>query len=75
MSLPTKAVLHAATYPRKPELGAPCNITIAQFNDWLAEQLRQAKEQAWDAVINVMKYEDGTPVELVTNINPYRSQK
>lgn len=44
-------------------------------NTGLAETIRQAKEQAWDAVINVMKYEDGTPVELVTNINPYRSQK
>ena len=42
--------------------------------EWHAEELRQAKEQAWDAVINAMQYEDGTPVELVTNINPYRSQ-
>lgn len=41
------------------------------FDRWLAEELRQAKEQAWDEVINAMKYEDGTPVELVTNINPY----
>lgn len=46
MSLPTKAVLHAATYPRDPRPGTPCNITIAQFNDWLAEEHRHAKARA-----------------------------
>ena len=45
------------------------------FDRWHAEELRKAKEQAWDEAVNAMKYEDGSPVELVTNINPYRSQK
>ncbi len=45
-----------------------------QFDLWLAEHERRVAERVWDEVINVMKYEDGTPVELVTNINPYRSQ-
>jgi hypothetical protein len=25
----------------------------------------------WDAAIKSMRYEDGTPVEIVTNQNPY----
>lgn len=46
MTLPTKAVLYAATYPRDPKPGAPCNISIGEFDDWLTETIRQSKEQA-----------------------------
>lgn len=28
----------------------------------------------WDAAISAMQYEDGTPVEIGTNINPYREK-
>lgn len=52
-------------------------VAGAQF---AAEQLRQAAiTQAaavgWDAAVASMKYEDGTPVELAANINPYRKEE
>lgn len=28
----------------------------------------------WDAAVAAMKYEDGTPVEIETSINPYRER-
>lgn len=42
-----------------------------------AEKLRnvaitQAAAVGWDAAVAAMKYEDGTPVELALNHNPYR---
>lgn len=43
-----------------------------QFDRWLAALVRAACATAWDAAVWSMRYEDGTPVELVTNINPYR---
>lgn len=41
----------------------------AEFDRWLNAE----RACVWDEVIHAMKYEDGTPVELVANINPYRS--
>lgn len=40
-----------------------------------AEHDRQVAERAWDACVASMKYEDGSPVEIVASVNPYRAAK
>jgi hypothetical protein len=45
--------------------------------EFAAEKLRdvaitQAAAVGWDAAVAAMRYEDGTPVELALNHNPYR---
>ena len=75
MSLPTKAVLYAATYPRDPKPGAPCNITIGEFDDWLAEQLRQAQEAAWlEGALHGSDMGNDLHEDYFQPQNPYRSQ-
>lgn len=34
--------------------------------------LRAACAAGWDAAVHQMVYEDGTPVEIAENINPFR---
>ena len=36
--------------------------------------IRLAMEAGWDAAVAAMQYPDGTPVELMTNNNPYRQE-
>lgn len=36
------------------------------------DALREAAAIGWDAAVAAMKYEDGTPVEVVSMVNPYR---
>jgi len=35
-------------------------------------RLRDAAAIGWDAAVKAMRYEDGTPVEIVAMTNPYR---
>jgi hypothetical protein len=39
-----------------------------------AEALRKAAAVGWDAAVAAMTYEDGTPVEVAQNSNPYRTE-
>ena len=41
-------------------------------DDELAAHDRETAARAWDEAVRAMRYEDGTPVELVANVNPYR---
>jgi len=34
--------------------------------------LREAAACGWDAAVKAMRYEDGTPVEIVKMVNPFR---
>lgn len=36
-------------------------------------ELREAAALGWDAAVAAMRYEDGTPVEIVNVVNPYRA--
>lgn len=45
-----------------------------EFDRWIAAHDRATAARAWDEAVRSMRYEDGTPVELVTNINPYREE-
>lgn len=45
------------------------------WRDALDTLIREKQAEAWDAAVAAMVYEDGTPVQAVKNINPYRSQK
>ena len=38
-------------------------------------QLNEALAQTWDAAIASLRYADGSPVEVMTNTNPYRTTK
>ena len=42
------------------------------FDRWLTAHTRAACAIAWDKAVRAMRYADGTPVELITNVNPYR---
>lgn len=37
-----------------------------------ATALRAVAAIAWDASVAAMQHEDGTPVEIVSNVNPFR---
>ena len=39
----------------------------------MGDALRSAKAEAWDEAVAALRYEDGTPVEMVANSNPYRA--
>lgn len=39
-----------------------------EFDAWL----QSVKADAWDEAVASLVYEDGTPLEVVKNINPYR---
>ena len=42
----------------------------AEFDRWLAG----VKAEAWDEAVSAMQYSDGSPVELLENLNPYRKE-
>lgn len=44
----------------------------AEFDRMIAEVERAAAEQAWDRCVASSIYADGSPVEIVANVNPYR---
>ena len=44
----------------------------AEFDRWLTTVRAEAKAEAWDACARSIVYEDGTPVEIATNTNPYK---
>lgn len=46
-----------------------------RWESWTTEHDRQVAERAWDACVASMKYEDGTPVEIVASVNPYRKEQ
>lgn len=46
-----------------------------EFDRWLAQHDREVAAEAWDAAVKAMRYEDGTPVELVSVVNPYRATR
>jgi len=46
-------------------------MTEARFHD----AIREAQAYGWDAAVNSMTYPDGTKVELMSNVNPYRTTK
>lgn len=37
------------------------------------ELIRAAKESAWDECVGSLIYPDGTPVQVASNSNPYRT--
>ena len=43
-----------------------------RFSRWLAAHDAETAARAWDEAVSAMRYEDGTPVELVANVTPYR---
>jgi len=46
---------------------------IVSMGDNLESQRRELLAIGWDAAVAAMKYQDGTPVEVALNSNPYRS--
>ena len=46
-----------------------------EFDRWLAEVERASAEKAWDEARAALRYEDDTPVELVSMVNPYRREE
>ena len=36
---------------------------------------REAAAIGWDAAVAAMRYEDGTPVEIASMVNPYRTDE
>lgn len=40
----------------------------------LANVFREVAATGWDGAVRAMRYEDGTPVEIVAVVNPYRKE-
>lgn len=55
-----------------PDRYGPCTC-LEELVDDLNAVAGDIAAAAWDTAVSVMRYEDGTPVELVTVINPYRA--
>lgn len=49
----------------------PVPALVREFDRWLD----QVKADAWDSAVVSMVYADGTPVEIVANRNPYRTEQ
>ncbi len=49
------------------------NITMTEARFY--DAIRAAQEFGWEAAVAAMVYPDGTKVELMTNVNPYRTTK
>ena len=45
------------------------------LNDVLPREVLRQKADAWDEAVASMRYEDGTPVQLVSVVNPYRTER
>jgi len=55
----------------------PQNLHVSEKEDRLQDMNKRDLQIAaigWDAAVNAMCYEDGTPVEIAANSNPYRLQ-
>ena len=44
----------------------------AEFDRWLEQHDREVAERAWDKAVESIRYEDGSPVEIISVTNPYR---
>lgn len=66
---PTTADIRADYYPNA---GGDRAEEHAEFDRWLARFERGVAEKAWDEAVASMMYSDGSPVEIVSNANPYR---
>ena len=55
------------------------NLTLekaGKFRDRLNLILGEnPKAEGWDAAVAAMRYEDGSPVEVIESVNPFRSKK
>ena len=40
----------------------------------ITERDLQLLAAGWDAAVGAMRYEDGTPVEIVAEVNPYAAE-
>jgi hypothetical protein len=38
----------------------------------LSKAILEAAAEGWDAAVKSLRHEDGSPVELLENVNPYR---
>jgi hypothetical protein len=38
----------------------------------LSKAILEAAAEGWDAAVASLRHEDGSPVELLENVNPYR---
>jgi hypothetical protein len=43
----------------------------AAFDLWLAARDREVAAKAWAEAVAALRYEDGSPVEVVAMVNPY----
>lgn len=43
-----------------------------KLTEKLADEFRKGAIEGWDSAVRSMVYQDGSPVEVVTNVNPYR---
>lgn len=51
------------------------NQRISELEEMMSQattNLRGAAAVGWDAAVAAMRYEDGTPLEIVSMVNPYR---
>ena len=51
---------------------ADCNANPS-WREHFHELLMEARSQGWIAAVASMRYPDGTPVEIVANVNPFRT--
>lgn len=63
----------------EPYRGAPAFVAVGQEGRAFPEEgeAMTARDRAcaaigWDAAVAAMRYEDGTPVEIISMTNPYR---
>lgn len=53
----------------------PCSGCSRVAADAVAAEVRAAQADAWDRAVRSLSYPDGSPVEVLSNPNPYREQE
>ena len=47
-------------------------VAREEFRRWLETVRAEAKAEAWEECVRSLVYEDGTPVEIKSNTDPYK---
>ena len=61
--------LHVATFD------PPTVLALIDEIERLRAQVDEVAERAWDRAVGSIRYEDGSPVEIVFVTNPYRTKE
>lgn len=71
-----RTVWEVCAEPFTPTIShASANEVAISILPIIAAEVRRGKADAWDRAVRSLSYPDGSPVEVLSNPNPYRAQE